>query len=245
MKRITAVLSLIAVAGLGSTLEAQGRGNDSQGIPPGHYPPPGMCRIWIDGVPPGQQSAPVDCATARRNVPDNGRVIYADDDWRKNRRDRDARKEERKREGKAEHRNRDRDKEKDRDHDNDDDRFDRDRDRDDRRDRRAECRDSNRDGWCDDFVLRARTPRELPRMESAVVFRREDGRRTADVREWLGEERPLRVQIQDFPDGGTPEVVTWFNASGQILQRWSNTDRDDRADRVEIFRDGKVVKVIR
>lgn len=28
------------------------------GIPPGHLPKPGLCRIWIPGVPPGRQSSP-------------------------------------------------------------------------------------------------------------------------------------------------------------------------------------------
>jgi hypothetical protein len=44
-----------------------------------HKPPPGMCRIWLDGVPPNQQPAPTDCATAIKNKPKNGRVIYGDD----------------------------------------------------------------------------------------------------------------------------------------------------------------------
>jgi hypothetical protein len=48
----------------------------SANIPPGQMPPAGMCRIWIDGVPPGRQPAPTDCTTAQRNVPANGRVIY-------------------------------------------------------------------------------------------------------------------------------------------------------------------------
>lgn len=48
----------------------------TQNIPPGQMPPAGMCRIWIDGVPPGRQPAPTDCGTAQRNVPANGRVIY-------------------------------------------------------------------------------------------------------------------------------------------------------------------------
>ena len=48
-------------------------------VPAGHRPPAGMCRIWIDGVPAGQQSAPTDCATAIRNRPANGRVIFGDD----------------------------------------------------------------------------------------------------------------------------------------------------------------------
>src|SRR3954469_25359121 len=33
-------------------------------IPPAFYPPAGMCRIWINEVPAGQQSAPTDCASA-------------------------------------------------------------------------------------------------------------------------------------------------------------------------------------
>lgn len=52
----------------------------SSKVPPGHRPPPGMCRIWIDGVPPGQQPAPTDCATAERTRPANARVIYGDQD---------------------------------------------------------------------------------------------------------------------------------------------------------------------
>ena len=45
-------------------------------VPRGHLPPAGMCRIWIDGVPPGRQPRPTDCRTAERNRPDNARVIY-------------------------------------------------------------------------------------------------------------------------------------------------------------------------
>ena len=76
----TAVLATALVAaplGAQSFREQGGRGDD--GVPPGHRPPPGMCRIWIDGVPPGQQPAPTDCATAVRNRPANGRVIFGDD----------------------------------------------------------------------------------------------------------------------------------------------------------------------
>ena len=39
-------------------------------------PPAGLCRIWIDGVPPGRQPAPTDCATAERTRPNNARVLY-------------------------------------------------------------------------------------------------------------------------------------------------------------------------
>jgi hypothetical protein len=69
------VFALPAIAG------AQGRGRDArQGIPPGHLPPPGECRVWYDGRPPGQQPPPTDCRTAEaRARRDNARVIYGDD----------------------------------------------------------------------------------------------------------------------------------------------------------------------
>jgi creatinine amidohydrolase/Fe(II)-dependent formamide hydrolase-like protein len=38
-----------------------------------------MCRIWISGVPPGNQPAPTDCASAVRNRPANGKVLFGDD----------------------------------------------------------------------------------------------------------------------------------------------------------------------
>ena len=48
-------------------------------LPPGFAPPNGMCRIWIAGVPAEQQPAPTDCATAVKNRPLNGRVIFSDE----------------------------------------------------------------------------------------------------------------------------------------------------------------------
>lgn len=54
-------------------------------IPESHLPPAGMCRIWIDNVPPAQQPAPTDCATAIRNRPPNGRVIFPEDGARSRR----------------------------------------------------------------------------------------------------------------------------------------------------------------
>lgn len=52
----------------------------SSRIPPGQLPPRGMCRVWIDGVPPGHQPAVTDCATARAEAAQtpNSRVIYGD-----------------------------------------------------------------------------------------------------------------------------------------------------------------------
>src|SRR6476660_5454646 len=48
-------------------------------VPPGFFPPAGMCRIWLNDVPPGQQPAPTDCQSAVRNRPSNGRVLFGDE----------------------------------------------------------------------------------------------------------------------------------------------------------------------
>ena len=76
MSRLIIPAVLVALL-LASPAAAQNGAGDS--IPADHRPPPGMCRIWIDGVPAGQQSAPTDCATAIRNRPANGRVVFGDE----------------------------------------------------------------------------------------------------------------------------------------------------------------------
>jgi hypothetical protein len=58
-----------------TTQQQSGR---EQIVPPAFYPPAGMCRIWINQVPAGQQPAPTDCASAVRNRPANGRVLFGD-----------------------------------------------------------------------------------------------------------------------------------------------------------------------
>lgn len=73
----------LVVLGLGlgvlaAPLAAQGRGGGRDAVPSGYEPPRGMCRIWIDGVPPGQQPAPTDCATAIKKRPSNALVVFGE-----------------------------------------------------------------------------------------------------------------------------------------------------------------------
>ncbi|MEX2110570.1 MAG: hypothetical protein WD802_08205 [Gemmatimonadaceae bacterium] len=82
-----AVLGLVLSAGVA---EAQRRPGNSgraqteqsrrdQVVPKGYAPPSGMCRIWINDVPASKQPAPTDCASAVRNRPANGKVLFGDD----------------------------------------------------------------------------------------------------------------------------------------------------------------------
>jgi hypothetical protein len=48
-------------------------------VPPGFFPPAGMCRIWLNDVPANQQPAPTDCASAVRNRPANAKVLFGDE----------------------------------------------------------------------------------------------------------------------------------------------------------------------
>src|SRR4051812_45037550 len=72
----TTFVALACTVGLAATAHAQKGGDD---VPKAYRPPPGMCRIWLDKVPPKQQPAPTDCPTAVRNRPSTGRVISGDD----------------------------------------------------------------------------------------------------------------------------------------------------------------------
>ena len=58
--------------------QTQQQSSREQVVPPAFYPPAGMCRIWINQVPATQQPAPTDCASAVRNRPANGKVLFGD-----------------------------------------------------------------------------------------------------------------------------------------------------------------------
>jgi hypothetical protein len=48
------------------------------GVPPGHYPKAGECRVWHSGRPPGQQPKPVACSSLMRRVPAGAFILYGD-----------------------------------------------------------------------------------------------------------------------------------------------------------------------
>lgn len=50
-------------------------------VPRGHYPPPGECRLWYEGRPPGQQPAPGRCERFIGRVPAGAFILYNDKAW--------------------------------------------------------------------------------------------------------------------------------------------------------------------
>jgi hypothetical protein len=79
MKIRTALLTIACTAGFATVSGAQQARQQADSVPKAYRPPPGMCRIWLDKVPPKQQPAPTDCKTAVHDKPANGRVIFGDD----------------------------------------------------------------------------------------------------------------------------------------------------------------------
>ena len=75
---LTGVLLVAAPVAAQGGPPATGSKSEKSSIPEGHKPPAGLCRIWLSGVPAGQQPAPTDCASAVRNRPGNGRVIFGE-----------------------------------------------------------------------------------------------------------------------------------------------------------------------
>ena len=71
------VLSIVCCALAAPAAKAQH--HSASQIPVNERPPGGMCRIWVDGVPPARQPAPTDCDAAVRNRPPNARVIFGSD----------------------------------------------------------------------------------------------------------------------------------------------------------------------
>ena len=45
-------------------------------VPKSAQPPAGLCQVWLENVPVGQQPAPTDCATAIKNRPNNARIVF-------------------------------------------------------------------------------------------------------------------------------------------------------------------------
>jgi hypothetical protein len=105
------------------------------------------------------------------------------------------------------------------------------------------CLDRDKDGRCDDLPAFASQPypQVLPRMQAAVDV--VQGRASVEVAQWLG----TNEFVARLPDQGrgTPWRAIFLDAnSNQLMQVWTDRDKDGLVDRVEVFRDGQRVKLI-
>ena len=55
----------------------RGKGHDAKSfqVPPGHLPPPGMCRVWYPDRPPGHQPPPGPCNVLAARLPRGAHLI--------------------------------------------------------------------------------------------------------------------------------------------------------------------------
>jgi len=105
------------------------------------------------------------------------------------------------------------------------------------------CLDKDQDGRCDDlpgFASQA-YPQVLPQMRAALDVIQ--GRPSTEVMTWLGTNEFI-VRVPDQGRGGIPWRALFLDQDSELLQVWTDTNRDGRADRVEIFRGGRRVKLI-
>ncbi|WP_373065283.1 hypothetical protein [Gemmatimonas sp.] len=105
------------------------------------------------------------------------------------------------------------------------------------------CTDTDKDGRCDDlpeFASRA-YPQVLPPMRSVTDVLQ--GRPSTDIMQWLGTNE-FTVRVPDQGRGGVPWRAIFLDQSNELLQVWTDVNRDGRADRIEIFKNGQRVKLI-
>ena len=105
------------------------------------------------------------------------------------------------------------------------------------------CLDKDTDGRCDDLPGYASQayPQVLPSMRSALDVIQ--GRPSTEVMTWLGTNEFI-VRVPDQGRGGVPWRALFLDQNSELLQVWTDTNRDGRADRVEVFRGGQRVKLI-
>jgi hypothetical protein len=62
------------------TAPATGSTAVTLGIPPGHLPRPGRCRLWLPGTPPGHQPAARPCNGIDVRAPVGSMIVYRPDE---------------------------------------------------------------------------------------------------------------------------------------------------------------------
>lgn len=69
-------VTLFGASRLGAQEKGAQETKAASSVPQADQPPAGLCRVWLENVPAGQQPAPTDCATAIKNRPKNARIVF-------------------------------------------------------------------------------------------------------------------------------------------------------------------------
>jgi hypothetical protein len=69
------------------------------------------------------------------------------------------------------------------------------------------------------------------------------GRPSNEIMQWLGTNEFI-VRIPDQGRGGIPWRAIFLDTNSELLQVWTDVNRDGRADRIEVFKGGQRVKLI-
>jgi hypothetical protein len=69
------------------------------------------------------------------------------------------------------------------------------------------------------------------------------GRPSIEIMQWLGTNE-FTVRVPDQGRGGTPWRAIFLDQRNELLQVWTDVNRDGRADRIEVFVNGQRVKLI-
>lgn len=106
---------------------------------------------------------------------------------------------------------------------------------------RTDCVDNNRNGRCDYGTSRSGsrpTTGGMPDMLSSVLFGR--GQR-ANADRWLPS-GVRNVRYVDQDRNRLPERATFLDGAGRIAQVWLDDNRDGRADRVQYYQNGRLLR---
>lgn len=106
------------------------------------------------------------------------------------------------------------------------------------------CRDLDGDGRCDDYPEEASAPYPTTLPSMAAGRDVQGGRGSREAIRWLGTAEVV-ARPSGGRAGGTPYRVLWYDANtNALLQAWTDRDGDGIADRVEIYRNGRRVKLL-
>jgi hypothetical protein len=105
-----------------------------------------------------------------------------------------------------------------------------------------DCVDQNGRNVCDG-IFNGGSSTRLPDMINAVLISR--GRLTPDGMRWLGANTRLTPRFARQQGRAVPRRVDWVDGAGRLAQVWLDNNGDRRADVVQLYRGGRLMRTFR